>query len=106
VGTAYSIGLRYRAISDWCYRSGVYYAGWPTFHQADYFNPRRIVYGHLLLRDAVVDWRDVAASEYNLSDLRSNFTGAHDYALRQGYQHGFRNWHEAASGPALKSFYG
>lgn len=93
------IGRRFRAINDWCTRSGgTYTAGWPNFHQASYPDPQRTVYGHFLLKSDVVEWRDVPASEYRSSDTRTRFTGAHDYAIRNGYQHGFPNFHEANYG--------
>ena len=77
------IGYRFRAINDWCNKSrGIYSAGWPNFHQAEY----------------LVDWRDVPASEYEATDMRSRFTGAHDYARKHGYQHGFPNFHQANYG--------
>ncbi len=95
------IGLRFRAISDWCVSRAVYTAGWPNFHAATYHNPTRTVYGHYLLREAVVDWRDVPAREYGANDMRSRFTGAHDYAQRQGYQHGFPNLHQADYGQGV-----
>lgn len=101
MATDHYIGLRFRAINDWCVSRGVYTAGWPNFHVATYHNPTRTVYGHFLLRDAVVDWRDVPASEYGATDMRTRFTGAHDYALRQGYQQGFPNFHEADYGQGL-----
>ena len=93
------IGYRFRAINDWCNKSrGIYSAGWPNFHQAEYLNPNRTVYGHFLLKQNVVDWRDVPASEYEATDMRSRFTGAHDYARKHGYQHGFPNFHQANYG--------
>lgn len=96
---SYYIGNRFRAINDWCARSGgTYVAGWPNFHQANYSDPQRTVYGHFLLKSDVVEWRDVRASEYRATDTRTRFTGAHDYAVRNGYQHGFPNFHEANYG--------
>ena len=97
MATDLNIGMRFRAINDWCVSHG-YTAGWPNFHVATYQNPTRTVYGHFLLRDVVVDWRDVSAAEYAATDLRTRFTGAHDYAVRNGYQHGFPNFHQADYG--------
>lgn len=97
MATDHYIGLRFRAANGYAARHG-FHAAFPNFHQARYPNPDRIVYGHFLLRDAVVDWRDVPAVEYRATNARSRFTGAHDYALRVGYQHGFPNWHEANYG--------
>jgi hypothetical protein len=103
MATALQIGYRFRAINDWCGRNVNlgFVAGWPNFHAAEYPNPRRIVYGYHLLRDAVVDWRDVPAAEYGAVGVRTRFTGAHDYALRSGYQQGFPNWHEANYGQGV-----
>lgn len=53
------IGKRFRAINDWCAKSGGNYAaGWPNFHSANYPNIQRTVYGHFLLKNDVVHWRD------------------------------------------------
>jgi hypothetical protein len=95
-------GRRFRSINDWCSRSGgTFAAGWPNFHEAKYPNPDRTVYGHFLLKQDVVHWRDVPASEYRARDIRTRFTGAHDYAIRNGYQHGFPNFHEANYGKGV-----
>ncbi|MFC4801776.1 PASTA domain-containing protein [Neobacillus sp. GCM10023253] len=53
------------------------------------------------MKQDVVDWRDVPASEYNAKDIRTRFTGAHDYARRNGYQHGYPNFHEANYGKGV-----
>ncbi|MFD3003643.1 PASTA domain-containing protein [Pontibacter toksunensis] len=98
----FEIGRRFRAVNDWCVRSsGVYAAGWPNFHSETYHNPLRTVYGHFLLKPSIVHWRDVPATEYGATDMRTRFTGAYDYAVRHGYQHGFPNFHEANYGQGV-----
>src|ERR1041384_1998817 len=101
----YQIAMRFRRIDNWCTNRG-FMAGWPNFHEATYTNPRRKVYGHFLLKDAVIDWRDVPASVLatltgGVTSARARFTGAHDYAVNQGYQHGFPNFQEANHGAGV-----
>lgn len=95
------VASRFRAISDWCGRSGTYRGGWPNFEQAAYDVPNRVVYGHFLMREPNIVWQDVPAGEYRSTDLRTRFVGAHDYARRTGFAHGFPNFQEANYGRGL-----
>jgi hypothetical protein len=54
-----------------------------------------------LLPEAVVEWKDVRASEYNGRDLRLFLASAYDYAVRNGCDHGFPNFHQADYGDGL-----
>lgn len=92
------IGMRFRAVHDWAKGRGVYHAGWPNFHAATYSNPHRTVYGHHLLKDEYVDWRDAPASQVGANKVRERFARTHDYAKQLGYQHGFPNFHQAVKG--------
>ncbi len=94
------IADRFRTIDNWCTHNS-YPCGWPNFHQATYTNPTRTAYGHFLFKPSVVHWQDVPAAEYAANSLRTRFTGAHDYALRQGYQHGFPNFQEQDYGQGV-----
>ncbi len=92
---------RFRAINDWAVSNG-YKAGFPTCHSANYNDGRGRVYGNILLPAHVVDWRDVFASEQgNPQNLRERLTGAHDYAVRNGYLHGYPNFHQANYGQGV-----
>jgi len=95
------IADRFRTIDNWCTNNS-YPGGWPSFNQATYPNPTRTVYEHFIFKPNVFDWRSVPATEYAATDIRSRFTGAHDYALREGYQQGFPNFQEADAGHGVE----
>lgn len=95
MATDAEIGQRFRLATDYARRNG-FAAGFPNFHRAKQSD--RIVYGHFLLRDAVVRWRDVPASEFPRQDAGSRLSRSHDYAQQHGYQHGFPTFHSADYG--------
>jgi hypothetical protein len=103
------IKMRFRRIFEW---AGLppFVCGWPNFEQADYHDGRGTVYGHYLLTDAVADWQDARYAQDLMSPaenpLRGWFTHAHDFAVAQGYQHGFPNFEQANYNDGRGNVYG
>lgn len=100
----YHIKMRFLRIDNWTGLLSPYICGWPNFMHANYNDGRGFVYGHQLLPDSVADWREVPATEFGNFDtapFRARFTWTHDYAVRQGYQHGFPNFQQANVGGTL-----
>lgn len=94
----YSIGARFRAISDYAARNG-FVGGFPNFHQADYGSG--LVYGNILLGSNEAEWRDVPASELgnpSANNYWQRFRATSDYAARNGFAGGFPNFHHADYG--------
>ncbi|WP_026927667.1 hypothetical protein [Granulicoccus phenolivorans] len=88
-------GRRFAVGADYAVRNG--YAGaFPNFHRVR--KSTGIFYGYFLFRPAVIHWRDVPATEFPRHDAPSRLSGAHDYARRHGYQHGFHTFHHADYG--------
>lgn len=89
---------RFTRVADWCSRNGVV-AGFPNGHENTTVSPN--LYGTILLTGPV-DFRDVPASTLgNPADDRTRLTSAFDYALSQGYAHGYPTFHSAGAGSAL-----
>jgi len=88
---------RIRAVNDWALRNG-YQAGLPNLHQADH--GQGIVFGTILLRNAEV--QNVLATDLGRpSTSEARFRAVHDWALRNGYQAGFPNFHDANHGRGI-----
>lgn len=88
------IKVRFQRIFEWV--RPPYVCGWPNFEQADY--PEGIFYGHYQLTGAVTEWRDLTYDDLDRpveNPMRAWFTHAHDYARRNGFQHGFPNFEQA-----------
>src|SRR5262249_37416857 len=79
-----------------------FFAGFPTFHQADYGDG--VVYGTILLRDTEAAWRDVPRAEYgvfHIEDVPALFRAANAYAAGQGYAAAFPNCEQADHGQGV-----
>ena len=90
-----NLGKQFRAINDWCVRDGSYRGGWPNFNSLDYLDGRGTVYGNCIAGPSVLDFRNVGQDEYQAHDNQSMFTGAWNYAMKNGYLTGFPNWNQA-----------
>jgi Repeat of unknown function (DUF346) len=88
----------FRAANDYAVKQG-YAAGLPDFHQADH--GAGVVYGTFLIKQGMVNFRDVPAAELGLWDrtqVPAMIRAANDYAVRTGYGAAFPTFHEADYG--------
>ena len=89
---------RFRKVADWCSSNNVA-AGFPNCHEDTTRSPA--LYGTILISQGVT-WQDVLRSTLgNPSDNRTRLTSAHDYALAQGFRHGFPTFHQSGSGSGI-----
>jgi hypothetical protein len=86
----------FRAVSDWvAQNSATYAAGFPTDDRLVFWEPSLFTSDVILLRRGLAQFRDVSVAEQPATDCRTRFTAAHDWADRNGFQHGFPNFHSA-----------
>jgi hypothetical protein len=91
----------FRAANDYAARNG-YEAAFPNFHQADH--GQGVVYGTILLKPGVTEWRDVprnAYGVYDIEDVGAMMRAANDYAGRNGFAAAFPNFHQADHGQGV-----
>ena len=86
------LGARFRACHAFARRNG-FIGAFPNFFHAGE-GPGR-VYGTILLREGVAEFRDVAASELgnpDPADISTRFRVTHDFARRNGFLAGYPNF--------------
>jgi LGFP repeat len=96
-----AISARFRGTHDFARRHG-FAGGFPNFHRAD--SPRGTVFGNLLLKDSVAEFRDVSATDLGSpapEDLGARFRAAHAFARRSGFIGALPNFFQAGEGPGL-----
>ena len=101
VYTIENIPAMFRGAGDYASRMG-YRAGFPNFHQADH--GQGVVYGTILLRENIVEWRDVRKDELgspNIDDVGNMMRAANDYAFRNGFAAAFPTFHHADYGQGV-----
>lgn len=87
---------RFQALHNYAMRQG-YAAIFPNCHNADYGNG--MVVGSIILDRDIVEWRDIPASQLgNPNSIERHFTAVHDYAVRNGFEAGLPNFHQADYG--------
>ncbi len=93
---------RMRAVNAWASRNG-YLAGFPTYHEATYGGVR--VFGAVLLKGNVAEWRDVRAAELGAGrDFENRMHETNDWAVARGYLSGFPNLFAADYGPVAGTY--
>jgi hypothetical protein len=86
------LGARFRACHVFARRNG-FIGAFPNFFQAG--EGPGLVYGTVLLREGVAEFRDVAAGELGNpepADISTRFRVTHDYARRNGFLAGYPNF--------------
>lgn len=94
-------GRRFREAHDYALVHG-FATGFPNFHEADYGDG--VVQGTHLLRDDVVEFRDVPRTEYGLTDLTdvpAVMRAATDFAAREGYGAAIPDFHQGDHGAGV-----
>lgn len=94
-----TISARFRATHDFARRNG-FMGGFPNFNFAT--GSRGTVFGSMLLKDSVVEFRDVTATELgnpDEQDLGARFRACHAFARRNGFIGAFPNFFQAGEGP-------
>ena len=93
---------RMRAVNKWASGHG-YVAGFPTYHVGTQNGVR--VYGAVLLKGNVAEWRDVYAGEFgNFPGFEDRMRKTNDWAFARGYVSGFSNMFSADYGPVAGTF--
>jgi hypothetical protein len=92
---AQDVGARFRAAHVFARQNG-FIGAVPNFFEAG--EGAGLVYGTMLLREGVAEFRDVSAAELgnpDLADIAGRFRATHDHARRQGFMAGFPNFFHA-----------
>jgi hypothetical protein len=86
---------RFRAVNDWAVKRG-YKGAFPNFHQAEYRDGRGVVYGTILIKEGMADWKDIPAADLgHPRDAEARFRAVNDWAGQRGYAGAFPNFHQA-----------
>ena len=102
LGDPASIEDRFRSVDDWVKSVPGYGAAFPTFHEATYGGNR--FFGVILIKDSVVEHRDVLASELgDPQTVEERFRAVDDWARQNtsGFGAAFPTFQQSGSGSNL-----
>lgn len=89
---------RFRGVANWCSSNG-FVAGFPTCHENSSVTPT--VYGTIVILQGVSGLDVLASTLAFPASAPDRLVATTQFAGTQGKAHGFPNFHQAGSGPAL-----